>query len=162
MMKKTLLLISLIIFTIQIFPQAVPSKVKKAFKVQYSETSDETWNYDGDYKLRVWKVLYKSEGVLHSSWYDYKGNWIQTKTKIDDSELPEAVMKSIQEDYARYKIVIAARFENPELNGYEVFLDSKSMGGFDVQYTKEGKMVNRTMKSSGYAPIDDDGKEIEE
>lgn len=161
-MKKTILLIGLILFTIQIFSQAVPSKVKKAFKNQYPEAIDTDWNYTGDYKLRVWKALYKSEDTLHSSWYDYKGNWIQTKTEIDISEFPEAVLKSIEEEYASYKIVISARFENPEMSGYEVFLDNQYKGGFDVQYTKEGKMVHRTMRTDGYQPINDDGKVIEE
>jgi len=161
-MKKIALLFIVVLFTSNIFSQAVPSKVKKAFKNQYPEAIDANWNYDGDYKLRVWKALYKSDKVIHSSWYDYKGNWIQTKTEIDISEIPEAVMKSIEEEYASYKIVISARFENPEMSGYEVFLNNEYKGGFNVQYTKEGKMVHRTMKSNGYKPIDDDGKVIEE
>jgi hypothetical protein len=161
-MKKSLLLIGLLLFTIQIFSQAVPSKIKKAFKNQFPEATDANWRYDGDYKLREWKVLYKSEDVLHSSWYDYKGNWIQTKTKIDKSKLPEAVLKSIEEDYASYKIVIVARFENPDIDGYEVFLNNENIGGFDVQYTKAGKLYHRTMRSKGYKPLDDDGNVIEE
>ncbi len=161
-MKKIALLFIAVLFTSNIFSQAVPSKVKKAFKTQYPEAIDANWNYDGDYKLRVWKVLYQSDDTLHSSWYDYKGNWIQTKTKVDISALPEAVLKSIEEEYASYKIVISARFENPEMNGYEVFLDNEYKGGFNVQYTKEGKMLHRTLKSNGYKPIDDDGKVVEE
>lgn len=162
-MKKTLLIISILLLSMQIFSQsAPPTKVKKAFKSQYPTAIDAKWNYDGDFKDRVWKTLYQLDDVLHSSWYDYKGNWIQTKVKIEPKELPAAVLKSIEEDYARYHIVIAARFQNPELDGFEVFLDSENMGGYDVQYTADGKYVHRTMKSSGYKPIDNSGKEIEE
>lgn len=162
-MKKTILLISILLFTIQIFSQSAPTgKIKKALKSQYPEATDAKWNYEGDYKDRVWKALYQLDDVLHSSWYDYKGNWIQTKVKIDPKELPAAVLKSIDEDYARYHIVIAARFQNPELDGFEVFLDSENMGGYDVQYTADGKYVHRTMKSSGYKAVDDKGNQIEE
>ncbi len=120
----------------------------------------------GNMKLRrnrvtLWKAFFKEDGVLRSAWYDPKANWIQTKTKINEDELPEAVLKSIEENYYRYKIVITARFVNPETEGYEVFLDNEQ-DGFNVQFSKEGDVLNRTIRSKGYKPIDDEGKEIED
>jgi hypothetical protein len=99
--------------------------------------------------------------VLHACWYDNKGNWIQTKTKIDEKALPEAVLKTIEEEYASYKIMITTRFENPDTSGFEVFLDNETYG-FAVQLSKEGEIIKRKLSSKGYRSIDDDGNVIEE
>jgi len=48
-------------------------------------------------------------------------------------------MKTIEEYYYMYKIVIAARFENLKTEGYEVFLDNGN-DGFDIQFFKLEKI----------------------
>jgi len=160
-MKKlvSILIISFLAFSV--FSQTrPPSKVKKSFKTQQPQATDAKWISKGD-RIKEWRVMYKLDGVLHTSWYDHKGNWEITKSKIDQSELPEAVVKSIEVDYYNYNIVITAKFESPENNGYEVWMDN-GREGFDVQYSKEGKVLLRTLTSQGYKPIDDDGNFIED
>jgi len=137
----------------------IPGKVKKAFKTQYPKASDAKWISKGD-RVKDWRVMYKLDDVLHTTWYDHKGNWEVTKSKINKSEVPEAVLKSIKADYFTYNIVITARFEKPGQKGYEVWLDN-GREGFDVQYSSDGKVLLRTLTSDGYQPIDDDGNFIE-
>jgi hypothetical protein len=137
-------------------------KVKKAFHNQYENAEIIKWEYEtSKNRVTLWKALFKRDDVLSSAWYDEKANWIQTKTKISEDELPEAVLKSIEENYYRYKIVLTARFQNPETDGFEVFLDNEDVG-FNVQFSKEGEILSRTIRSEGYAPINDDGEELEE
>ena len=159
-MKYFLSILLFSIVSVNAFSQfSIPGKVKKAFKTQYPEATDVNWINKGD-RVKEWRAMYKLDGVLHTSWYDHKGNWEVTKVKIDPSEIPEAVLKSIEEDYYEYDIVITARFENPEQKGFEVWLDN-SREGFDVRYSPEGKVLLRTLTSNGYQPIDDNGHFIE-
>lgn len=137
----------------------LPGKVRKAFEAQYPTATDAKWTGLGE-RLKEWRVLYHLDGVLHSTFYTNKGVWLLSKAKIDESELPEAVLKSIKADYFTYDIVITAKFEDPENKGYEVWLDN-GREGFDVQYSKEGKVLLRTLTSVGYQPIDNDGNFIE-
>jgi hypothetical protein len=159
-MKRLLLILFVSSVCFSAFPQmGIPAKVKKTFKAQYPSATETKWISKGD-RIKEWRAMYKLDGVLHTSWYDHKGNWEVTKSKIDQSELPQAVLKSIEDDYYGYEIMITARFENPEQKGYEVWLDN-GREGFDVQFSPEGKILLRTLTSNGYKPIDEDGNFIE-
>jgi len=162
-MKKIILSLVVLLIAGNVFSQTRPtSKVKKAFFEKYENAEIVRWESETERnRVTLWKAFFKDDGVLRSVWFDSKANWIQTKTKINEDELPEAVLKSIDDNYYQYKIVITARFENPETEGYEVFLDN-GQDGFNVQFSKEGDVLNRTIRSKGYKPIDDEGKEIED
>ena len=158
-MKKIFTLFVLLILSTAVSSQhRLPGKVKKAFEAKYPEATEARWTGEGE-RIKEWRVLYKYDDVLHSSFFDHKGNWLLTKVKIDRSELPKAVLDGIKKDYYSYDIVITARFEDPENKGYEVWLDN-GREGFDVQYSKEGEVLLRTLTSTGYQPIDDDGNFI--
>lgn len=161
-MYRFILLAAVMIFATQAFAQTkAPKKIRKVLLERYPDAEivkvKEDWEMKGKSKQnKTYKVLFKHDGGLSSSEFDSKGNWIQTKTKISEDELPEAVKKNIEEYYYMYNIVIVARFENPENEGYEVFLDNGN-DGFDIQFSKEGEVLSRTITSKGYRPIDDDG-----
>ena len=162
-MKKIILLLAVLLIVGNVFSQTRPTgKVKKAFKSKYENAEIIRWESETERnRVTIWKAMFKQDEVLSVAWYDPKANWIQTKTEIGKNELPPAVLKSIEESYQQYQIVIAARFKNPETEGYEVFLSSSELDGFDVQFSKEGEMLNRTIRSGGYKPIDSDGSEID-
>ena len=162
-MKRIILSSLIILITINVYSQTRPSsKVKKSFNEKYENADIIKWESEKEKnRVTIWKAMFKANDVLSVAWFDPKGNWIQTKTKINEDELPEAVLKSIEENYYMYKIVITARFENPEDKGYEVFL-TNDMDGFNVQFSKDGEILSRTIRSEGYKPIDSDGKEIDE
>lgn len=165
-MKKLLTLLLLFPLSFSLFSQTRPTnKVKKAFEAQYPQATDAKWSASslsdgGTERVLEWRVLYQLDGVLHSTFYTNKGEWQITKYKIDSSELPDAILKAIRDDYYAYELVIAAKFESPESKGYEVWLDN-GRDGFDVQYSAEGKMLLRTLTSVGYKPIDDYGNFID-
>ena len=161
-MKSFVITLIILLVATSAFTQSRPTnKVKKAFNEKYEKAEIVRWESETERnRVTLWKAFFKQDEVLSVAWFDPKGNWIQTKTEISKDELPEAVMKSIGDYYYQYKIVIAARFINPETEGYEVFLSSE-MDGFDVQFSKEGEVLNRTIRSDAYKPIDSEGKEIE-
>lgn len=162
-MKRIIFLFIIVFISVNVFSQSRPSnRVKKAFESKYPTGVIVRWENETEKnRITLWKAFFTLDDVISSAWYDPKGNWIQSKTKINESELPEAVLHSIKESYYTYKIVIAARFSNPETEGYEVFLDN-GQDGFDVQYLEDGELVSRTIRSAGYHKIDNEGNEIKE
>ena len=163
-MFRIILLLTVTLMAVHVFPQSgtkAPKKIRKTLVEMYPDAeiviAKGEWEMKGKSKQnKFWKVLFKHDGELSSASFDSKGNWLQTKTKIREEELPEAVMKTIEEYYYMYKIVIAARFENQKTEGYEVFLDNDN-DGFDIQFSKDGEVLSREITSKGYRPIDDDG-----
>jgi hypothetical protein len=162
-MKRIVILFVFLFTVLSVFSQSRPTaKVKKVFDQKYENAEIVRWESETEKnRVTIWKAFFTQDEILSVAWFDPKANWIQTKTKINEDELPEAVLKSIDENYYRYKIVITARFINPETEGYEVFLDN-GQEGFNVQFSNEGKVLNRTIRSKGYKPIDNEGKEIED
>ncbi len=166
-MNRIILLIAVTFLALNVFSQSKPpKKIRNILDEMYEnveiiKTQDE-WEGEGRSKrYKFWKIMFKSDGVLSSASFDNKANWLETKTKISEDELPEPVLKSIEENYYMYKIVIVARFENPEDKGYEVFMTNE-IDGFDVQFSKDGDIISRIIRSGGYKAIDDDGNQIEE
>jgi predicted Zn-dependent protease len=161
-MYRFILTAVVVFIAAQAFSQSKPpKKIRKALLERYPDAeivkSHEDWEMKGKSKQnKTWKILFKHDGGLSSSEFDSKGNWTQTKTKISEDELPEAVKKTIEEYYYMYNIVIVARFENLEAEGYEVFLDNGN-DGFDIQFSEDGEVLSRIITSKGYRPIDDDG-----
>ena len=160
-MKRIVLSFVFIFIVFSIFSQTGPArKVKKAFNEKYENAEIIRWESETERnRVTIWKAFFTLDEVLSVAWFDPKAHWIQTKTEINKETLPAAVLKSIEENYYRYKIVISAKFENPEKQGYEVFLDN-TQEGFDVQFSEEGDVLNRTIRSKGYKPIDSKGEEI--
>ncbi len=161
-MYRFILLTVVMFLAFQAFPQSKPpKKIRKVLLEKYPDAeivkTKGDWEMKGKSKQnKTWLVLFKHGNGLSSSEFDSKGNWIQTKTKISEDELPEAVKKTIEDNYYMYNIVIVARFENARNERYEVFLDNGN-DGFDIQFSKDGEILNRTITSKGYKPIDDDG-----
>jgi hypothetical protein len=162
-MKSLVLSIFILLITTSVYSQSKPGKkVRNAFFEKYENAEIIRWENETERnRVTLWKAFFHLDEVLSVAWYDPKGNWIQTKTEIDKNELPEAVLKSIEDYYYQYKIVISARFVNPEAEGYEVFLSSE-MDGFDVQFSTEGEVLSRAIRSKAFKPIDSEGKEIED
>ncbi len=161
-MKKIILSLAALLIVVNVFSQTRPTpKVKKAFSEKYENAEIVRWESETEKnRVTIWKAFFTHDDVLSVAWFDPKGNWVQTKTEIDKGALPEAVLKSIEENYYRYKIVISAEFINPETQGYEVFMDN-GQEGFDVQFSEQGDVLNRTIRSKGYKPIDSKGEEKE-
>jgi len=104
-MNRIILLIAVTFLALNVFSQSKPpKKIRNTLNEMYEnveiiKTQDE-WEGEGRSKrYKFWKIMFKSDGVLSSASFDNKGNWLETKTKISEDELPEPVLKSIEENY---------------------------------------------------------------
>ncbi|MDF2447585.1 MAG: hypothetical protein K0R26_89 [Bacteroidota bacterium] len=78
----------------------VPEAVKQTFTKQYPEASIESWQKSGsNYEAEF--TLHKEEG---SALYDSNGNFIESESPLQKSDLPKEVMDYIALNLSRKKI----------------------------------------------------------
>ena len=70
--------------------------------------------------------------------YAFSGAWVETKTEISSSELPEAVKETVGSFYPDWKIVLIGRIEN-----------SKKEILFKTAIQKEAKLQEIVLKEEG-------------
>ena len=81
--------------------------------------------------------------------YDSKANWIISLIFMEVSDLPNEVTQAIQDEYQGAKIILAARYLDPEFDGYgAAFVYKKTRWG--AQISKEGAIIRRSMTSEGF------------
>jgi len=151
-MKKFLLLIVVALFATSAFSQyGVPRKIKKAFEAKYPDAQDvQKWESDDNRQRKdvEWTVKYQIDGRAMTSTYDYKENWLITLAFIEVDELPDAVVRSVQDEYQGSEIILAAKMQEPGFDGYGVaFMYKKERWGIAI--TNEGKVMRRKLTASG-------------
>jgi len=125
-----------------------PKKIREVFEQKYPDAQKVNWVGKGE-RQKEWTAHYWIENDSMQASYDHKGNWITTFTFIDPSELPEAVSFAIKDEYMSSEIIIAAKMEQPDFDGYGVaFMYKKDRWG--VQITKEGKVIRRRLTTGGF------------
>jgi len=153
-MKKLVLIFLVVIIASPVFSQTrPPKKTRKAFASMVPDAQNVTWTTANEreiYKNRIWTANYTVEGDSVLSRFDYKSNWLVTLSLIDISELPEAVVTSIEDSYTRADLIKAAKYTDPDFEGYGVaFLYKEDK--WSVQISKEGKIVRRKLQGEGFA-----------
>lgn len=120
-----------------------PSKdVRNEFNRMYPDAWDVEWEYDG----MQWEVSFETgsrpNGVEHTAWYETDGTWVQTKTDILLSKVPQNIKDYLMaSEYAsaQFDDNDAEYFETPTGNFYR--FDMRVNGGeIDVDVTEDGEV----------------------
>jgi uncharacterized membrane protein YkoI len=68
-------------------------------------------------------VRYNNDGADYVSWYNNRGEWVKTSTRITGNpNLPDAVNKTINAQYPGYTIVEIDKENDKNMDMYEVEL----------------------------------------
>lgn len=116
-----------------------PEAVKITFKNKYPGENDPDWHTDsnGNYESH-----FKIDGVKHRADFSPNGAWIETEVSIDKDELPEAIRKVINENYADEKITEIERVQSAE-KGLFYDVEFKRKGkNMDVEFNEAGRKIN--------------------
>lgn len=153
-MKKLALIFLVVIIAAPAFSQTKPpKKTRKALLSMVPDARDVKWTTANEreiYKNRIWTANYTLEGDSVLSRFDYKSNWLVTLSFIPVSELPEAVVASIEDSYTRADLIKAAKYKDPDFEGFGVaFLYKEDK--WSVQISKEGEIVRRRLQGEGFA-----------
>ena len=114
----------------------VPDSVRMSFETKYPKVDRVEWvryepSENDDLKMddQYYYVRYNTSGADYTSWYNNRGEWVKTSTKIEgNSKLPDAVNQTINTQYPGYTIVEIDKENDKNTDMYEIELkngDSK-------------------------------------
>ncbi len=156
-MKKTIFLFVLMAFIMSVQSQVVvkqskakkkvevPELVKNAFKAKYPSITKVKWGIE---KAGEYEAEFKINKAEVSVLYDEKGNILETETEIKTSELPTAVLRSIEKDFAGYKIEEAEKNESKGVITYEVEVEKGKLE-YELTYDANGKLLKKEEEKEG-------------
>ncbi|MDP4290643.1 MAG: PepSY-like domain-containing protein [Bacteroidota bacterium] len=113
----------------------VPAAVKASFEKQFPKASDAKWEKEG----AEYEVAIKNNGQEMTIAYDAKGKMLETELKIKSTELPAAVLKSINDKYKGKPILDAEKITAGEKITYEVVVQK----GKALIYDANGKLLEQ-------------------
>ena len=111
--------------------QEVPDTIEYAFKEKYPKAVSPVWveytpietdelPMDNNY----YYVTFQDRGADVTSWYNNFGDWVKTSTRIPgDSRLPDAVNKTLNEQYPGYKIEEISKENDKNMDMYDIKLN---------------------------------------
>jgi len=134
------LLISLMGYTQKITSDKVPAPVKQAFAKKFPAATDVTYGME----KKDYEVTFKEKEVGMSANFNSMGQWLETETVINESDLPKKVSISVAKNFAGYKISEVTKVENPnKVINYEMDL-KKNQVGYEVKFSPKGVILKKT------------------
>jgi len=109
----------------------VPSNVSASFTTKYPKASNVQWveyyPVESDYLVMdstYYYVRFNDNGTDYITWYDNRGEWVKTSTKVPgNSNLPDAVNKTINEQYPGYTIEEISKENDKNMEMFEIKLN---------------------------------------
>ena len=114
----------------EISTESVPDSVRMSFTKKYPTVKKMVWvKYEpveaDDLKMDdgYYYVKYNNDGADYISWYNNRGNWVKTSTRVTGNpNLPDAVNQTINAQYPGYTIVEIDKENDKDMDMYEVEL----------------------------------------
>lgn len=144
-MKKTILigvgvLLSGLANAQKLKESAVPPAVQSAFIKKFPNAKTVVWSKESETEF---EAEFKNGALAQAANFETSGKWVVTETEIKKSDLPGAVAKAIEKDFAGYKIEESEKVEKPGTAAfYEVKVEKGEMA-YDVQISAEGKVMKK-------------------
>jgi Putative beta-lactamase-inhibitor-like, PepSY-like len=132
---------------------AVPDSVRKSFTTEYPTIKTVEWvKYEpvesDDLKMddEYYYVRYNNDGADYISWYNNRGEWVKTSTKIaGNANLPDAVNKTINDQYPGYTITEIDKENDKDMVMYEIDLE-KGEAKAKLKVLNDGTIYKRKEK----------------
>ena len=145
-MKKTILvlsaclLFSLMGFTQSIAADKVPASVKEAFAKKFPAATGVNYKME----KKDYEVAFKDKGVGMSANFNSKGEWLETKTVMIESDLPKVVLTSVATNFVGYTITEITKYEGPNsVLNYAMNLKNGKVC-YEVKFSPKGEVLKKT------------------
>jgi len=120
----------------------VPQAVKTAFNQKFSDATKVKWENEDE---NEWEAEFKMSGEEYSANFDSRGKWLETEQEIKKSEIPDAVKKTIDNEFSNFKLEEAEITKNEDGTFYEVKLEQKE-NDLKVVFKSDGTIVKKESK----------------
>jgi hypothetical protein len=131
-----LLLVSVPAFAQKIDAAKVPVAVKSTFSKNFPKVTSAKWEKEnGNFEAN-----FSENGKKMSATFDDKGNWMETESKVEVSELPNGVAAYVAKNYNGQKIKGAAKLNMANgATNYEAEVKGK-----DIIFDGNGKFIKES------------------
>ena len=133
----------------------VPSKVQESFKSKYPTATDVEWyDEDGTYEAYFYVNEQSKTAKFNSA-----GSWTETKTFMDESQIPAIITKTLKAAYADASVSGATLVELPNaLNQYEVSIEANG-ATIMLTYDEKGGLLKKLEEVTETDDADDAGED---
>lgn len=132
---KKLILLSLFFAFGLVFASNAPEAIQKQFELRFPGATDVTWERENP-KGWIAEFIWNDRNVWVN--YAYSTQWVETQTQIQVSELPKAVVETIESFYPDWKVMVATKIEN-----------SKNEVLYKAAIQKDAKLQEIVLKEEG-------------
>lgn len=132
--------LSLVSCAQNVAPGNVPAIVVNTFQQQFPKAADIEWEKKGN----LYEVEFETglSGKDHKMLIDSSGKISYHKVDISESELPDAIKKTITAQFSGYAIDDPEKIESDGLVTYEVELKKKPEE-WEVTFSSDGKVLGK-------------------
>ena len=110
--------------------EEVPDTIQLLFTKKYPKALKTSWmKYEpvetDDMKMdeQYYFVRFNNNGADYTSWYNNHGDWVKTSTRVEgNSALPDAVNKTINDQYPGYTVEEIDKENDKDMEMYEIKL----------------------------------------
>lgn len=121
----------------QVDENGIPEAVTKACQEKFPNAESVEWEKEGN----IYEAEFMLDGKEYEAEYDAEGNWLATEWEIKISDLPDAVIKSIEKNYPDWEIEEAEEMESEAYgNIFEVEIEKDDIEK-EVFIDKDGKIL---------------------
>jgi hypothetical protein len=132
---------------------SVPEPIRTSFTTKYPKAQKVVWvsytpveSDDLEMDDQYYYVRYNNDGADYTSWYNNRGEWVKTSTKVPgNSKLPDAVNKTINASYPGYTIVEIDKENDKDMEMYEIELN-KGESKVKLKILPNGEVFKRKRK----------------
>ncbi|MAZ28501.1 MAG: hypothetical protein CL868_15675 [Cytophagaceae bacterium] len=117
----------------------VPQAVKDAFAKKFPTAKKVDWEKEND---KEWEAEFKMNKVEYSANFTEDGTWMETEHKIEENEIPQAVMASLKSNFTGYEIEEAEISETTKGTVYEFEIE-KGKSEMEVTIDNNGKVIKK-------------------
>lgn len=151
-MKTQVKLISIVAFSLPSFSVSqdsggseLPQAVLNNFRLMYPNVPVKEWEWGKEEML--YEVEFITDGKKHEAYFTREGKWIRTEKEIKKSELPQAVMDSLEHsEFSGWKIDEAEELQLSENQLiYEIEVEQGEQE-YDLYFQPDGTLVETISK----------------
>ena len=137
---SAVLLISLTGFSQEITPDKVPAQVKQTFTKMFPNPTEVKYGME----KKNYVISFKDQEAEKSAGFSSTGRWLETQTKITETDIPKKVMKAVNKSFKGYTMTDIATVESPSVElSYKMNLKN-DIQGYEVQFGPKGNLMKKT------------------
>lgn len=117
----------------------VPSVVVNNFQKAFPKAYDVEWELKGE----LYEVDFETGvSIDHEAWYDKTGKLVKHKQEIAKTDLPKAVLNTLNTDFKGYRVEDAKKITEGSKVTYKLDLESTT-SEWKVLLSSEGKVLSK-------------------